>query len=107
MLKWIYRVTFAVILFVFLVVGIFFAIRNPQPLSLDLVFWQAPEFSVALYLILAFAMGAIVALISSSVVLLRSENSIRVLKKRLEKSQLELEKVRKDSIAMELVESEE
>lgn len=107
MFKWLYRVVFTLILLLFLVIGVFFAIRNPQPMSLDLVFWQAPEFSVALYLILAFAFGAIVALTASSVALLGSERKIKVLGKRLEKNQLELDAVRKESITKELVVNEE
>lgn len=107
MLKWFSRAFFALILLFFLVVGIFFAIRNPQPLSLDLIFWQAPEFSAALYLILAFAAGALVAFVAGSMGLLKLERKARVLRRRLEKAQGELDSLRKASIEKDLVIGEE
>ncbi len=107
MLKWLYRIIGALILFTLLVIGVFFAVRNPQLIRLDFVIWQSPEFSIALYLILAFALGAIVALVSSSVVILRSDRNVRLLKKRLTKTQTELDDLRKDSITKELDVSEE
>lgn len=102
MLKWLKRVVFGIVVILFLVVGIFFAIRNPQLIHLDLVFWQGPELSVALYSILSFSLGAIIALLIGSVSYLRSERQIRILNKRLEKSQHELDTLRKESIAKEL-----
>ncbi len=102
MLTWFSRVVFGLILVFFLLVGIFFAVRNPQPISLDLVFWQAPEFSVSLYLLLAFALGAIVALVASSIVLLRAENHVRVLSRRCTNAQKELDSLRKASLAKDL-----
>ena len=102
MLKWFSRVIFALILIVFLLVGIFFAVRNPQPVSLDLIFWQAPESSIALYLLLAFALGAIVAIVASSVVLLRAENHVRVLSRRCTNAQKELDSLRKASLTKDL-----
>lgn len=102
MLKWFSRVVFALVLIFFLLVGIFFAVRNPQPVSLDLVFWQAPEFSVSLYLLLAFALGAIVAIVASSIVLLKAENNVRVLSRRCTNAQKELDSLRKASLAKDL-----
>ncbi len=67
---------------IFLVVGIFFAVRNPQLITLDFILWQSPEFSISLYLLLSFAFGAFVAIIASSVVLVRAETDVRVLRKR-------------------------
>ena len=43
MLKWIKRVILFFLLAFFLFIGIFFAIRNGQLMSLDLVLWQGPE----------------------------------------------------------------
>ena len=102
MLKWFKRVVLTVLIIFFLAVGVFFAIRNPQLIRLDLVFWQAPELSVALYTILAFSFGAIVALLVSSITYLRSERQIRVLQRRYDKVFNELDTLRKDSITKEL-----
>ncbi|MEL0638587.1 LapA family protein [Marinomonas sp. TI.3.20] len=102
MLKWLKRVVLTILIVFFLAVGVFFAIRNPQLIHLDLVFWQGPELSVALYTILSFTLGACVALLVSSVTYFRSERQVRVLSKRLEKSQSEADRLRASSIAQEL-----
>ncbi|ADZ91994.1 LapA family protein [Marinomonas mediterranea] len=107
MLKWLKRVLLAALLIVFLVVGVFFSIRNPQLITLDLVVWHGPELSIALYLILAFAAGAIVALLASSVTLLRSDRQIKLLSKKLDKNRSELDSLRKASLTKELAVSEE
>jgi uncharacterized integral membrane protein len=102
MLKWLKRVIYTVLVLFFLAVGVFFAIRNPQLIQLDLVFWQGPELSVALYILLAFTFGACVALLVSSVTYLRSERQIRVLTRKYEKSLDEVDALRKASITKEL-----
>lgn len=102
MLKWLKRVIYSVLIIFFLVVGVLFAIRNPQLIGLDLVFWQGPELSVALYLILSFTLGACVALLVSSVTYLRSERQIRVLNRKYEKAHDEVDALRKASITKEL-----
>ncbi|TDO99526.1 lipopolysaccharide assembly protein LapA domain-containing protein [Marinomonas balearica] len=107
MLKWLKRVLLAALLIIFLVVGVFFSIRNPQLITLDLVIWHAPELSIALYLILAFAAGAAVTLLASSVTLIRSDRQIKLLSKKLEKNRSELDSLRKASLTKELAESKE
>ncbi|SBS27281.1 hypothetical protein MSP8887_00597 [Marinomonas spartinae] len=102
MLKWLKRVVLIILIVFFLAVGVFFAIRNPQLIRLDLVFWQGPELSVALYSILSFSFGACVALLVSSVSYLRSERQVRLLSKRLDKANKELDQLRKASITQEL-----
>ncbi|MGO3345780.1 MAG: LapA family protein [Marinomonas sp.] len=107
MLKWLKRIVLTVLIVFFLAVGIFFAISNPQLIHLDLVFIQGPELSVALYTILSFTIGACVALLVSSVTYLRSERQVRVLNKRLEKVQHEVDTLRKASITQELSDGKE
>ncbi|MCB5161677.1 lipopolysaccharide assembly protein LapA domain-containing protein [Marinomonas algarum] len=102
MLKWLKRIVSAVLIIFFLAIGVFFAIRNPQIISLDLVFWQGPELSVALYMILAFTFGACVALLISSVAFLHNERQIRVLTRKNEKARQEIDALRKASITKEL-----
>jgi len=102
MLKWLKRVIYTVLVVFFLAVGVFFAIRNPQLISLDLVFWSGPELSVALYIILSFTCGALAVLLVSSVTYLRSEREIRVLTRKYEKAREEVDALRKASITKEL-----
>jgi uncharacterized integral membrane protein len=102
MLKWLKRVIYTILVIFFLAVGVFFAIRNPQIISLDLVFWKGPELSVALYIILSFTVGACVALLVSSVTYLRSEREIKVLTRKYEKSRHEIDALHKATITKEL-----
>ena len=102
MLKWLKRVIYAVLIIFFLMVGILFALRNPQLISLDLVFWQGPKLSVALYLIMTFAFGMFMALLVSSAAYLRSNRQLKLMSRKYEKSQTEVDALRKASITKEL-----
>lgn len=104
MLKWLKRVVLLVALAFFLFVGLFFAIRNGQVISLDLVIWQLPELSVALYMIIAFAIGVIMALASSSALLFRLNRHVRKKNKQLVSLQAEVDNLRKASLSSELSE---
>ncbi len=102
MFKWLKRVVLTILIVFFLAIGVFFAIRNSQLIYIDLIFWQGPQLSVALYIILSFSFGACVALLISSVSYLRSEHQVRALNKRLSKAHQELEILLKASITQEL-----
>ncbi|MGB2063748.1 hypothetical protein MGA5115_02239 [Marinomonas gallaica] len=106
MLKWLKRVVLLVVLAFFLFIGLFFAIRNGQVITLDLVLWQSPELSVALYMIIAFAVGVILALASSSMLLFRLERRARKQNKQLVNLQTEIDNLRKASLSTELAERE-
>lgn len=106
MLRWLKRALLIIVLALFLFIAIFFSIRNDQLVMLDLVFWQGPSLSVALYMIFAFAVGVILALIASSVLMFRLEQRVRRLTKRLSKQQVELDGLRKVSLSSELTERE-
>ena len=106
MLKWFKRAILIVVLAFFLFIGLFFAIRNGNVISLDLVLWQAPELSVALYMIIAFGLGVILALLSSGALLLRLEGKLRKQNKQIIKQQAELDNLRKANLSAELAERE-
>ncbi|WP_067218165.1 lipopolysaccharide assembly protein LapA domain-containing protein [Marinomonas gallaica] len=106
MLKWLKRVVLLVVLAFFLFIGLFFAIRNGQVITLDLVLWQSPELSIALYMIIAFAVGVILALASSSMLLFRLERRARKQNKQLVNLQTEIDNLRKASLSTELAERE-
>ncbi|MAG85457.1 integration host factor subunit beta [Candidatus Poribacteria bacterium] len=106
MLKWFKRAILIVVLAFFLFIGLFFAIRNGNVISLDLVLWQAPELSVALYMIIAFGLGVILALLSSGALLLRLEGKLRKQNKQIIKQQAELDNLRKANLSTELAERE-
>ncbi|RDL43433.1 LapA family protein [Marinomonas piezotolerans] len=106
MLKWLKRALLIFVLALFLFIAIFFAIRNGQPVSIDLVLWQGPELSVALYMIISLALGILIAVGLSSVLLFRLEQQARRLRKKMAKQQAELDSLRKASLSTELTERE-
>lgn len=106
MLKWLKRALLIIVLALFFFIAVFFAIRNDQLVTLDLVLWQGPVLSVALYMILAFAVGVVLAIIASSALLFRLEQRVRRLTKRLGKQKAELDALRKASLSTELTERE-
>ncbi len=106
MLKWFKRAILIVVLAFFLFIGLFFAIRNGNVISLDLVLWQAPELSVALYMIIAFGLGVILALLSSGALLLRLEGKLRKQNKQIIKQQAAFDNLRKANLSTELAERE-
>jgi putative membrane protein len=55
--KLIKAVLFVVIIMVALIVGVLFSTRNSQAVSLDLIFFQFPPMSMAIWLLLSLAMG--------------------------------------------------
>ena len=56
-MKLIKALLFVVITMVALVVGVLFSTRNSQAVSLDLIFFQLPPTSMAIWLLLSLAMG--------------------------------------------------
>ncbi len=63
------------------VVAVIFALQNPQPMEVNLLFFQT-EGSTALVLILTFAFGVIVGLISSLPGRLRAQRKVKELQKK-------------------------
>lgn len=56
-MKLLKALVFFVISLVALVVGVLFSARNSQAVSLDLVFFQLPPLSMAIWLLLSLVMG--------------------------------------------------
>lgn len=106
MLKWLKRALLIIVLALFLFLGIFFAIRNDQSVTLDLVLWHGPELSIALYMIIAFAVGVVLTLLASSALLFQLERRVRRQTKQLSRQQSELEELRKATLSSELAERE-
>lgn len=67
------------------VVAVIFALQNPQPMEVNLLFFQT-EGSTALVLILTFAFGVVVGLISSLPGRLRAQRRVKELQKKQSKA---------------------
>lgn len=60
------------------IVAVFFAVQNPQPMDVNLLFFQT-EGSTALVLILTFAFGVVVGLLSSLPGRIRARRQLKAL----------------------------
>lgn len=77
-----------------LVLGVLFALQNPQPVGLDLLFYELAPRSVALWLLGALALGGALGLLVSSVMLLRLRAGLASAQRKLEKCRVELDRLR-------------
>lgn len=82
------------VLLLVLAFGVLFAIQNTTAVPLDLLLVQLHEQSVALWVLLAFAIGGIAGLLVSSVALVRLKSRMVLLQRRLEKQGRELDQLR-------------
>jgi len=69
-----------------LVVGVLFSTRNSQAVSLDLIFFQLPPMSMAIWLLLSLAMGMILCAFIYSVVTSRLKRHNAQLQRQLSKA---------------------
>lgn len=58
----------AILLFVIALVGALFALHNKQLLSVDFIYFQGPEISLGLWLMLFLMFGALLGILFSSLV---------------------------------------
>lgn len=77
-----------------LLFGIFFSVQNDTPVPLDLLMLQLPEQAVALWILLAFALGGILGLAITSVTVMRLRSRNALLQRRLDKRQQELNQLK-------------
>ena len=71
-----------------LVVGVLFSTRNSQAVSLDLIFFQLPPTSMAIWLLLSLAMGMVLCAFVYSVVNLKLKRKNVQLQRQLSKVNL-------------------
>ncbi len=69
-----------------LVVGVLFSTRNSQAVSLDLIFFQLPPMSVAIWLLLSLAMGMILCAFIYSVITFKLKRHNAQLQRQLSKA---------------------
>lgn len=74
------------IVFAIALVGALFAMRNSQPLSIDFILIHSPELSLGLWLILFLALGALLGLLTSSLMIASYRRRLARLEKGVDKS---------------------
>jgi putative membrane protein len=77
-----------------LILGVLFAIQNTQEVPLDLLIILLPERSIALWILLAFAAGAIVGMLASAGMLLRLRKELFISRGQIQRKNKEVEKLR-------------
>ncbi|WP_443631734.1 LapA family protein [Candidatus Njordibacter sp. Uisw_056] len=85
-MKFIKAVLFFVVIMVALVVGVLFSTRNSQAVSLDLIFFQLPPMSMAIWLLLSLAMGMLLCAFIYSVVTFKLKRHNTQLQRQLSKA---------------------
>jgi len=78
-------------------VGVLFALQNKAPVPLDLLVYTLEPRSLALWILCALALGGLLGLAASSLVLLRMRAALRVAKRQLARQNTQLEQLREDS----------
>ena len=75
-------------------VGVLFALQNEMPVPLDLLVVTFEPRSLALWLLIAFAVGGVLGMAMSSVLMVRPRTSLGSANRKLARSKAELDKLR-------------
>ena len=77
-----------------LAVGVLFALQNKAPVSLDLLVYTFDPKSLALWILLALAVGGFIGMLVSSAIVLRLKASLGSSNRKLSKARAELDSLR-------------
>ena len=80
-----------------LVAGVLFALQNTTPVPLDLLFYTFGPQSSALWILVAFALGGLLGMVVSAVILLRTRASLASCRRQLDRTLAELSKLRSET----------
>jgi len=75
--------------------GVLFALQNKEPIALDLLVYTFEPHSLALWLLLSLALGGLLGLLISGVLIVRLRTSLSMAQRKLSKVALELDALRK------------
>ncbi|MFV8817103.1 lipopolysaccharide assembly protein LapA domain-containing protein [Haliea sp. E17] len=88
------KILLLVVLLAMLSVGVLFAVQNEVLVPLDLLVYRFEAHSLALWLLLAFALGGIFGLLASSLILLRQRTSLGSTRRQLNQARAEVDRLR-------------
>ena len=74
--------------------GVLFALQNTQPVGLDLLFFTFSPRSIALWVLVSFALGGLAGLLASSAYMLRSRATLASTRRQLTRVKTELEQLK-------------
>lgn len=90
-----------IVVLVMLVVSVLFALQNKAPVPLDLLVYTFGPHSLALWVLVAFALGGVAGMIVSSVILVRTRAALGVCRKQLDKAREDVSKLRDSTAVVE------
>jgi putative membrane protein len=93
-MKFLRNLLTVVIVLATLAVGVLFALQNKMPVPLDLLVYTFEPRSLALWVLAAFAVGGVLGMLISSVILVRKQASLAAAKRQLTKARAEADKLR-------------
>ena len=88
------RIITVIILLAAVVLGVLFALQNKQAVPLDLLVFSFAPRSLALWVLVAFALGGVAGLLISSVYMLRSRAALGSSRRQLARARQQLEQQR-------------
>ena len=77
------------VVLVTLVVGVLFALQNNVPVALDLLVYTFEPKSLALWILIAFAIGGVLGMVVSSAILVRTRASLVSCRRQLDRARAE------------------
>jgi len=79
-------------------VGVLFALQNKVPVPLDLLVYTFEPKSLALWVLAAFALGGLLGMLISSVIMVRMQASLGSSRRQLAKARTEVDKLRSSAV---------
>lgn len=90
-----------IVILAMLALSVLFALQNEVPVPLDvLVYTFAPQ-SLAVWVLVAFALGGVLGMIVSSVILVRTRASLNACRKQLDRAREDASKLRSTAAVAE------
>lgn len=93
-MRLIIRIAMIIITLLVLCFGVLFAVQNNTMAPLDLLIFQLSEQRVALWVLLAFALGGAAGILVSSVAIIKLRGDLVLLRRKQDRSNKELDKLR-------------
>lgn len=75
-------------------IGVLFALQNEVPVALDVLVYTFEPRSLALWILVAFALGGVVGMLLSSFILLRQRAALGSANRQLNRARSEVDKLR-------------
>ncbi len=93
-MKHLLRLLYIALALVMVGVGALFSLQNDLLVPLDALVYQFAPHSLALWIFLAFALGGIVGILTSTGIVLRLRASLRIARRQLQRAQKEVDSLR-------------